>query len=172
MACQKIDIQILPGVDCTLPRFWLRRVVRRSLVVADVYHPCRVGLVIADEDTVQHLNRDYRGLDEVTDVLSFSFRYSGHYEGDRKPDWMSGGDFQFVIPEGEIETLGEVILCYNQVVRQANKQGHTMEKELALLVTHGVLHLVGHDHEKPSEARAMQSLEQRALEDMFGRRII
>ena len=172
MPYQKIDIQILPNVDCTLPRPWLRRVVRRSLVAARVDHPCRVGLVIADEDTVQSLNRDYRGLDEVTDVLSFSFRYSGHYEGEREPDWMSGGDLQFVIPEGEIETLGEVILCYNRVVRQANKQGHTTEKELALLVTHGVLHLVGHDHEKPSEARSMQLLEQRALEDMSGRRII
>ncbi len=138
--------------------------------------PGQVSLLLADDSTVRQLNWDYRGLDEVTDVLSFSATHQGHWEGEEvpamepepvlgiAPDEAFPG---FVLPPDELPPLGEIIISYPQTRRQAEAQGVATERELALLVVHGALHLVGHDHLEPDETARMKSLEQAALAQFF-----
>ena len=69
----------------------------------------------------------------------------------------------FVTPEGHHDFVGEVIISYPQCQRQADARGKSVEDELALLITHGVLHLLGYDHVEPEDEREMQALEQKVL---------
>ena len=108
------------------------------------------------------LNRDYRGLDETTDVLAFSSQHWGHYEGEDEPKSFQDGA-PFVTPEGHGDFVGEVIISYPQCRRQADARGRNVEDELALLITHGVLHLLGYDHLEPEDERQMQALEEKVL---------
>jgi len=151
---------------------WLMRIAAAALDVAlddefDETETAQLSLVITDDDTVRTLNAQYRGLDEVTDVLSFSADHPGHWEGEDEPPEVGTdedlGSFDFIMPPGEPSPLGEVIVSYPQAKRQAEEQGAPLEHELALLVVHGVLHLTGHDHLEPDETALMQSKERAAL---------
>jgi len=108
------------------------------------------AIVLTDNDSIHRLNREYRGVDAPTDVLSFAAR-----EGDAL-------DAAFV-PEvaDEMEKyLGDLILAYPYAAAQATRHGHTIKTELQLLVVHGGLHLLGYDHdtdENQSEMWAVQS---------------
>jgi probable rRNA maturation factor len=121
-----------------------------------------LSLTLAGDETVRRLNRDYRGLDETTDVLAFAFHHSGHYEGEGDPPVIPENVPFVTAPQGE-NLLGEVIISYPQCVRQAQSEGRGADEELALLVTHGVLHILGYDHLTPDEERVMREREAAAL---------
>lgn len=129
----------------------------------------QVGLVITGDETVQDLNRRFRGLDEVTDVLSFSADHSGRWGGDDEEDGFSFHDPSdaampgFILPSEEPPPLGEVIISLPQTERQAAERNIPLECELALLIVHGVLHLVGYDHLETEDLERMQSKERAAL---------
>ncbi len=128
----------------------------------------QVSLLLTDDATVQGLNRRYRGLDETTDVLSFSTTFPGQWEGETENQTPVGdvsGDF--VMPPGETPPLGEVIISYPQAQRQAAEKGCRVREELALLVVHGILHLVGFDHGEPQEAAVMAAKEGLAMAAIF-----
>ena len=74
---------------------------------------------------------------------------------------------EFILPPEELPPLGEVIVSYPQTLRQAEQRGEPVERELALLLVHGVLHLVGHDHLEPEETELMQARERAALAEVF-----
>ena len=166
---------------------WLEGVAKAALSVALVSpDAAQMSLLITDDVTVQTLNHRFRGLNEVTDVLSFSTVYPGHWEGDdaggiELPEGaelqggigLQGDDaqdepvaFDFVMPPGEPDPLGEVIVSYPQMRRQAEARGIPLERELAHLIVHGVLHLIGHDHVESEETAEMQSKEQAALRSL------
>ena len=130
---------------------WARKIARTVLKAEGVASPYEVSLVFTDSETVRKLNRDYRGVDRSTDVLAFYM--VAHKEAD-----------SFVLPPDGVTRLGEVIISYPQAVEQAKEQGHAPEKELALLVIHGLLHLLGYDHEKPEEEAKMRMREKELLE--------
>jgi probable rRNA maturation factor len=131
---------------------WVKKIVRQVLKAEGVAPPYEVSLVFTDSETVQQLNRDYRGVDEPTDVLAF-------YMLPQKE-----ADSSFALPPDGVTRLGEVIISYPQAVEQAKKQGHSPERELALLIIHGVLHLLGYDHEEPGEEAKMREKENELLE--------
>jgi len=131
---------------------WVKKIVRQVLKAEGVASPYEVSLVFTDSETVQQLNRDYRGVDKPTDVLAF-------YMLPQK-----GADSSFALPPDGVTRLGEVIISYPQAVAQAREQGHSPERELALLVIHGMLHLVGYDHEEPEEESKMRERERELLE--------
>jgi len=132
---------------------WVRKIAHETLKAEGVVSPYEVGLLFTDSETVQRLNRDYRGVDEATDVLAFSML---------PPE---GGDSSFVVPPDGITHLGEVIVCYPRAVEQAQEQGHSVDRELALLIIHGILHLLGYDHEKAEEEAKMRAREKELLEE-------
>ena len=160
---------------------WLEGVARAGLAAAGVVSGAEVSLLITGDETVRALNAEYRGLDETTDVLSFSAEHPGHWEGEgdgptdsrfRGNDEKGGNDDktgddeedgEFVLPPGLPRPLGEVIVSWPQAQRQAGEHGLTPMQELAHLVVHGALHLVGYDHVEPEEAALMQAREREAL---------
>lgn len=167
---QEIDISVDEPYQQELSEVWLRTVMEAALVEAlPQGEPAQVGLVVTDDKTVQELNRQFRGLDEVTDVLSFSASHSGHWEGDPQesdeasPASVDSEELNFVLPPGEPSPLGEVIISFPQTIRQAQERNGPVEQELALLIIHGVLHLVGYDHMEPEDEAQMQAKERSAL---------
>ena len=123
----------------------------------------RLDVVVADDDTVKRLNSEYRGLDQTTDVLAFSFEHEGEYMGYDSPS-APPDDFYFILPPAEEAWLGEVIISYPQAVRQARQSGRDAGRELTALLVHGVLHLLGYDHVEPAEEAAMKALESLILD--------
>jgi probable rRNA maturation factor len=99
-------------------------------------------IVLADDDEMRRLNRDYRGIDKPTNVLSFGDA------GDRRRRMA-----------GEPVILGDVILARETVAAEAAAQGKSISDHALHLVVHGVLHLLGHDHKSAREAGAMEALE-------------
>lgn len=166
----EIDVSIDEPFQAGLSEEWLRMVTAAGLGEAlPEGGPVQVGLVITGDETVQDLNRRFRGLDEVTDVLSFSAEHSGHWGGE---DEENGFPLQdpadttmpgFILPSEVPPPLGEVIISLPQTHRQAVERNVPMERELALLIVHGVLHLVGYDHLYPEDQERMQSRERAAL---------
>jgi len=130
---------------------WVKKIVRQVLKVEGVPSPYEVSLVFTDSETVQRLNRDYRGVDEPTDVLAF-------YMLPQK-----GAASSFALPPDGVTRLGEVIISYPEALAQAKEQGHLLERELALLVIHGILHLLGYDHQEPQEEKKMREREKELL---------
>ncbi len=167
MPRRRIEIDIAPAFRASVPRTWLRAVALRALDVAAPNCALTLSLAVADDDTVRDLNRRYRGLDEVTDVLSFSPEHSGEWEGEEAKAPPTAGDSTFVLPPDTGELLGDVVVSYPQAARQAQAAGHPVERELALLVAHGVLHLAGHDHAEPEDEARMNALQEQALERVF-----
>ena len=135
--------------------------------------PAQVSLVIADDATVRELNAQFRGLDEVTDVLSFSANHPGHWQGeselaaDRYVQPGNEAEFPFPALDDSPPPLGEVIISLPQARRQAKERDEPLDRELALLIVHGVLHLQGHEHLDSEETTLMQSQEQAALGSLF-----
>ncbi|TES83082.1 MAG: rRNA maturation RNase YbeY [Dehalococcoidia bacterium] len=147
----EINILVDEGVEADLEPSWLDAVARQVLTAEDVGARTEMGLVISTDERVQQLNRDYRGRDEPTDVLAFSARE----EADGLPP--------FIPPPDGVLHLGEVIISYPQALMQAEEHGHPLKKELAILLIHGLLHLLGYDHEKTDAERKMQAREKELL---------
>jgi probable rRNA maturation factor len=131
---------------------WVKKIVRQILKAEGVAPPYEVSLVFTNSEAVKQLNRDYRGVDEPTDVLAFCMLP------------QKGADSSFALPPDGVTRPGEVIISYPRAVAQAKEQGHSPERELALLVVHGILHLLGYDHEEPEEESKMRERERELLE--------
>ena len=113
---------------------------------------CAVDVRVADDAAVQSLNREHRGVDAPTDVLSFPL--AAPSEEDATP---------FVLPPGEPVVLGDLVLSWPRAVAQALEYGHSVEREAAYLAVHGLLHLLDYDHEQPEEAETMRAREEAIL---------
>ncbi len=148
---------------CRVPRDWLTRISVRALASAagPAFDRAVFGVAIADDDTVRGLNRRHRGLDETTDVLAFSNLSAGRYYGD-EPAQSTGEPGPFVTPPEQAAEIGEVIISYPQAARQARGAGHSVRREMSDLLAHGLLHLLGYDHEDP-EDEARMTARQRVL---------
>ncbi len=164
-----VAIQVFDEFEDEVCGLWLERVCLGVLESEGVHR--KVSVVVADDKTVRLLNSEYRGLDKTTDVLSFAFDNEGEYYGDGVAASEWSADEDFVLPPGESAGLGEVIISYPQAVRQAEEAGHSVRRELAHLITHGILHLMGHDHMNDDDERAMSARERRVMERLAGTKI-
>jgi probable rRNA maturation factor len=149
---EEIEISVEEEFRGVVDEGWVRKVVQNVLKAEGVAHPYEVSMVFTDSETVQQLNRDYRGMDEPTDVLAFYMLLQAE------------GDESFFLPPDDVTRLGEVIISYPQATEQAREQGNSPERELALLIVHGILHLLGYDHEEPEEEDEMRRREKELLE--------
>jgi rRNA maturation RNase YbeY len=107
------------------------------------YDEADLSIVCEGDEKIQELNRQYRGLNQPTDVLSFP-----------------SGDIN---PENGRAYLGDVVISLPAIRRQAAEIGHDFLTELAVVVIHGILHLIGYDHAEPNEHEAMYGLQDRVL---------
>ena len=151
----EIDVLIEEGTEGCPDASWLRGIAEKILGTHGVGADAELGLVIASQERVQELNRSYRGKDEPTDVLAF-FMTPAAVKADEVV-------LPFVTPPDGLLHLGEVIISYPQAVAQAKTHRHSIDRELAILIIHGVLHLLGYDHEVPEQKRQMRAMEKEIL---------
>jgi probable rRNA maturation factor len=145
----RIDVRIAPPFRTAVRAAWLRAVARRTLEAEGVAGAVQAGVVVADDETVRDLNQRFLGLDEPTDVLSFGL--------------AAAEDAPFALPPEEVASLGEVVIAYPTALRQAQAAGRSVEAEFAHLLVHGLLHLLGYDHQRPHDGRAMRRREEEIL---------
>ncbi len=117
------------------PTKLLERAARAALTHQKRSSDADLSIVLTDNARLRRLNRDYLGIDAPTDVLSFPASES---------DPVTGSPY-----------LGDILISLPRARAQAKSAGHTLESEVQLLVVHGVLHLLGHDHAKPKEKAKM-----------------
>ncbi len=129
-----------------LPRGFAARVVCAVLEDRKVglKRPAEVSVVLADDAFVRRLNRDHRGKDKATNVLSFPLGAAS-------------------APKGERLLLGDVVLAYRTIRREAKAEGKRLASHAAHMLVHGTLHLLGFDHERARAARVMEGHEVRIL---------
>ena len=106
-----------------------------------------ISLTLVDAEEIQMLNRDYRNVDKVTDVLSF-------------PQFDDLNE----LPEDEEILLGDVVICRQQAEAQAEEYGHSVEREMVYLFVHSVCHLLGYDHMDDEEKAEMRAKEEAVME--------
>ena len=157
----EINVLIDEGLEGDLEVSWLQNVAEQVLLAQEAGFDIELSLVITSQERVRQLNRDYLGRDRPTDVLAFSML----------PELSAGGEAEappFVAPPDGVLHLGEVIISYPQAVIQAEEQHHPVKKEIAILIIHGVLHLLGYDHEEPEPERQMRARESEILSGIEG----
>ena len=131
----------------------LGRLADHVLERLHVHPDAELSIAVVDEDEMARLHVEWMDLPGPTDVLSFPM------------DEMRPGT-----PEEPAEgTLGDIVLCPPVARRQAEAGGHSVADELCLLTTHGILHLLGHDHAEPEERQVMFALQRDLLTDFLGR---
>lgn len=132
------SIEIIEGVSASSS---IKRAAKKSAKAAAKLEnkSGTASLLFTDDDNIRQLNKQYRGKDAVTDVLSF--------------------------PSGEEGFLGDIALCLPRAYEQAKEFGHSDEREVAFLVAHSMLHLFGYDHETEEEDKAMRERQRQIMKE-------
>jgi probable rRNA maturation factor len=150
-----VDVQVLDSFVALVDVKLVEQAVAAVLAQEGADEHVEISILVADDATLHRLNRDYRNIDAPTDVLSFAESESTPTE---TPLFISAGD------EDGPRYLGDIALSYERVLAQAEEYGHSAQRELAYLTAHGVLHLLGYDHERgPDDAAAMREREEQAM---------
>ena len=129
---------------------FLKGVFKKTLRELGLKKEVEVALVLVGENRIKSLNKKYRGKNKVTDVLAFG--YNDAIEKPRK----------------SVLELGDIVICLPRAKKQAKKQEHSLKKELVILIIHGVLHLLGYEHETSSvETEKMEKKEKEVLDKII-----
>lgn len=116
--------------------------------------PIYIGVSLVSEDEIKDINREFRGIDKVTDVLSFP-----QFESvDELLDEIEGDEALVDIP------LGDVVICLDQAERQSKEYGTSIRREVTYLFVHSILHLLGYDHMEDDEKAYMRAHEERVMD--------
>lgn len=120
--------------------------------------PCEISVLLVDNDKIREMNKQYRKVDSATDVLSFPM-----VEMNEGKVLSSVGDFDL---DQNSLVLGDIVISVEKALQQANEYGHSLEREIGFLSTHGLLHLLGYDHETPKQEELMRSRQEHVLEEL------
>lgn len=112
---------------------------------------CEISVTFVRSAAIHKINRDYRGIDRPTDVISFAINDS--------PDLIDDGE----------KDLGDLFINVNYARRQAKEYGHSLKREVCFLFTHGLLHCLGYDHMKPEDEKVMFALQEKILDPIVPR---
>lgn len=158
----RIRVHIFDGLaERPPPADWIARAADRALSIEPDRAESALGVAIADDQTVAALNLTHRGVEGTTDVLSFSNVHFGEYYGAAPRPPADPDDF-VLPPDFNPDDLGEIVISYPQALRQAAESGRDARDELAALLAHGALHLLGYDHEDERDAAVMRERERSA----------
>lgn len=141
----------------------VRAVIAACLDHEECPYEAEVNVIFTDDEGIRQINRQYRQLDAPTDVLSFPLvDYEipadfGHVE-EQAEDYFN--------PETGELMLGDIILSVDKIEQQAREYGHTQKRELAFLVAHSMLHLMGYDHMEEGERKVMEEKQSQILTDL------
>lgn len=152
------------GADFGFPLLpQLETCIRHVAEYVECPYELQVSVTVTDRDSIHRMNREFRGVDRPTDVLSFPMM---EYDtpGDFESDVFCSG--LFLIPETQELMLGDIVLCGEVVKEQAQEYGHSVKRECSFLVVHSMLHLFGFDHMEEQE-RAVMEQHQRAIMELL-----
>ena len=155
----EINVLFDEGLKDCLDASWIQNIAEQALIAQGISDDSEMGLVIASLKRIQELNKTYRGKNEPTDVLAFAML----------PESSAKNEMLFATPPDGIKHLGEVIISYPQAVKQAEEHQHSVKKEVAILIIHGVLHLLGYDHDEPEREGQMRARETEILSSIADR---
>lgn len=139
-----ISFELNQTAGRSLPTSFYAKWLAKLAKVLKINKPLSLSIAVVGAARMRTLNRTYRGKDKVTDVLSF--REAESPAAQRRPNF-----------------LGELVICYPRAVTQAARMQHSVRQEFSVLLVHGVLHLLGYQHDKKLAADKMQRLEQQIL---------
>ena len=165
-----ITIHVDPDFVALISESELVKVVIDTLVEGETSTDAQVIIVITDDEEIQRLNNQFRGIDNTTDVLAFGFKTQGVYYGSDSPTSFWDEDEEFILPP-DITTaldLGEIFISFPQAQKQAKTSNISTQKELNHFLSHGVLHLLGYDHRDPNEEHEMNLKIDEALKNGSG----
>jgi len=146
----------------------LKEAAERCLKTIGIKNEAEISLAIVGEGRIRKLNKIYRGKNRVTDVLSFDNKSVLPYLRRAFPRTKDSSRDKFIEAPDGVKRLGEIVICYPRAKKQAKAIGHSLEKELVVLLTHGILHLSGYDHEKgEKDAQKMEELEEKIIKEIF-----
>jgi len=150
----------------------LHEVIEAAAKYLNLPEGIELDLSIVSNEEIQVLNRDYRGLDKPTDVLSFALtEVSSEYDVDfahldlteEAEETEDLEETEFEDEEAIPQHLGDIIISYPRAQEQAQDYGHSLDRELAFLAVHGFLHLNGYDHQTEEEAQEMFRIQEEVL---------
>ena len=142
----EISVLFEEGLKGELPApEWLTKVVEKALEIEGASSSSEVSILIAGQERVHQLNREYLDEDRPTDVLSFPM--------------LTPDDRGFVAPPDGVSHLGEIVISLPQATEQAKEHCHSAQREIAILAIHGALHLLGYDHAGSDEELEMKRRE-------------
>ena len=131
----------------------VRQAVIATLEYEDLIYGAELAVTFCDNEYIRKINAEFRNKDSATDVLSFPM-----YDFDESEPELN--------PDGTI-TLGDIVISLERAAEQAAELGHTLEREVAFLVIHSTLHLLGYDHERSKDDDEAQCLAQRDIIEML-----
>ena len=123
----------------------VKKAARRALDAEGVDVPCVISVMLTDEEGIRRFNREFRGVDSATDVLSFP-------QNELTPGEFDPDDCE-IDPETGAVLLGDMLLCLDRCRQQGEEFGHGFEREIQYLTVHSVLHLLGYDHVDEGEMK-------------------
>lgn len=156
MGAHEVNVYIEPKLKIAIRSTWFKGAVNKIFNALATKAPSELGLVITNNEVIQQLNKAYRDKDEPTDVLAF-YMFPQHEK-----------DTAFIAPPDGVAHLGEIVISYPQAVIQAEAKGHDVKHELLVLLIHGLLHLLGYDHERSQEEeQRMRAKEKEVLKNLM-----
>ncbi len=136
----------------------ITKTMETALMNEDLNFPILVSVLLVENEEILRINREFRDKDSVTDVLSFPMLDMKDGRFLKEPgtqDFDNGKLF-----------LGDIVISVPRAIEQAEEYGHGSHREIAFLAAHGLLHLLGYDHEKPEDENIMKNRQNRILTDM------
>ena len=152
-------LEIFDEIDSGLDTELIQKVFNEVRSEFSLPDNARVELSVVDEDDIRQVNKEFRNVDSVTDVLSFpSLEVTLPFDIDDYP-------YDIDLSTGEL-MLGEIMLCYKRAVEQSIEYAHSKERECCYLVLHGLLHLLGYDHIQEQDKAVMRDKEEKILNSL------
>ncbi len=144
-------------------RFSIKKLLQNALnYLGQPVNDISMSLAFVSPEEIKQLNKQYRNIDEVTDVLSFP----AVDNPERKVLDIGAFALDSLYPETGKLNIGDVIICLDRAKEQAEEYGHSLKRELCFLSLHGLLHLLGYDHIDPQDEQQMTALQDEILAKM------
>ena len=134
---------------------YMQRSLDATLLYENIDFPCQLEALVVSEDSIREMNRQYRQIDRVTDVLSF-------------PLYENAAQAKEDLIQGEGVLLGNMVICLKRAEEQAAEYGHSLQREICFLTVHSVLHLLGYDHELGQREESEMFQKQREILENMG----
>ena len=139
-----------------------KKVIEAAVDYEECPYETEVNLLLTMNDEIHEMNRQFRGIDRPTDVLSFPMV---DYEEPGKFDFLEEAMEYFNPETGEL-MLGDIVISKEKVIAQADEYGHSTQREYAFLIAHSMLHLFGYDHMEEDERAVMEQKQKEILEQL------